>query len=84
MKPFYMLLTEEEYKAIANTSGSLKDVYEALKARFSVDDEVDTTRGEWEGKWDYYCSVCRKPFEYRTPHCPHCGIKMNNGSEDLI
>ena len=81
MKPFCMLLTDEEHDAIANTNGSLKDVYEVLKARF---DKVDITHAEWEGKWDFYCSVCRKPFEYRTPHCPHCGIKMHNGSEDLI
>ena len=84
MKILSILVTEKEYEAIANSSGSLKEVYEALKSRFSVDDEADNHQEEWSGNWDVYCSVCHKPFEYRTPHCPHCGAKMKNGSEDLI
>lgn len=47
-------------------------------------DVVEARRGEWIGCWDHECSVCGKTFEYRTPHCPYCGAKMKNGSEDLI
>mgnify|MGYP003309290384 CR=1 FL=1 len=81
MKIMNILVTEKEYEEIANSNGSLLEVYKALKSRF---DEADNHKGEWSGNWDYYCSVCHKPFEYRTPHCPHCGAKMKNGSEDLI
>jgi hypothetical protein len=44
----------------------------------------EAKEGEWTGSWDYACSVCNKTFEYKTPHCPHCGAKMKNGSEDFI
>lgn len=83
MKPLMILVTEEEHEAISNSSGSLKEVYKALQSRFSVDDAADNHKGVWSGNWDFYCSVCHKSFEYRTPHCPHCGAKMKNGSEEF-
>jgi hypothetical protein len=34
------------------------------------------SEGEWIGDWDFTCSVCQEPFEYKTNFCPNCGAKM--------
>ena len=75
-----ILISVEDLERIVNTKNSLQEVCEAVKVIVTADDDAD---GEWTGNWDYYCSVCNKPFEYRTPHCPHCGAKMKNGREDF-
>ena len=73
-------ITPEELNDIFRSSSSPVEAIREIKKRV-----VDISSfAQWEGTWDFYCSVCGKPFEYRTPHCPHCGAKMKNGSEDLI
>ena len=38
--------------------------------------------GEWQGGWDYECSVCGMDAEYKTRFCPNCGAEMDGEWEE--
>jgi hypothetical protein len=79
MKKTIRISTKEFDDIIRSSSSPIEAIREIKKRAVDI-----SNFAQWEGTWDFYCSVCHEPFEYRTPHCPHCGVKMKNGSEDLI
>lgn len=69
------------------------DCLKAAVIRISAADVVPVVYGRWEMRptgmatdtgpeYKAYCTVCNEPNkQYQPPFCPHCGAKMDGGTD---